>query len=157
MLTKQKRALLLLAALLLSLPAFAQQSPEEQAVWKLEHSYWDNVKSLDLASYKALWHKDFVGWPYVSSQPVRKDHITDWITAFTDKGLHLQSYTLEPAASQFTDNIVAVHYWLTAVWVDKDGHSEERHSSRITHTWIKVDKGWQILSGMSASEPKPRN
>ena len=144
-----------LVALFLSLPALGQQSPEEQAVWKLEHSYWEDVKSLDLTSYKALWHKDFVGWPYMSSQPQRKDHITDWIAEFTDKGLHLQRYKLEPAASQFTDNVVATHYWLTALWVDKDGHGELR-TSRITHTWIKVDKEWQILSGMSLAEAKAR-
>jgi arylsulfatase A-like enzyme len=33
-------------------------------------------------------------------------HITDWITGLTVKGLHLQWYSIEPAASQATENIV---------------------------------------------------
>jgi ketosteroid isomerase-like protein len=141
--------------LLCSLSSFAQQSSDEQAVWKLEHSYWDDVKALDLPSYKELWHPDFVGWPSVSSRPVRKDHITDWITTSTAKGLHLKSYSLEPAASQMTGNIVVVHYWVTAVWADKDGRGDP-HTLRIMHTWLKGDKGWQIISGMSAPESSTR-
>jgi hypothetical protein len=46
-------------ALLLTLCAsitFAQESNDETAVWKLENSYWDDVKALDLISYRALWH-----------------------------------------------------------------------------------------------------
>lgn len=102
-----------------------------------------------------MWHPNFVGWPFVSAQPQSNDHITDWITAKTAKGLHLQSYNLEPAASQKTDNIVVVHYWLTSLWADKDGLGEP-HTMCFTHTWIKVDKGWQIVGGMSASEPEVR-
>ena len=77
-------------ALLLALSAgiaFAQQSsdesPDETAVWKLEYSYWDDVKALDLVSYRALWHPNFIGWPFVSSTPQNKDHITDWIDQYT--------------------------------------------------------------------------
>ena len=73
--------------------AVAQQSsgetPNETAVWKLEFSYWDDVKALDLVSYRALWHADFIGWPFVSPAPQHKDHITDWIDQYTAKGLHL--------------------------------------------------------------------
>lgn len=130
---------------------FAQQSADEQAVWKMEHQYWEHVKALDLVSYRAMWHADFVGWPSVSARPVRKDHITDWITAYTEKGQHLSSYSLEPAASHATDNIVVTYYWLTSDWVDKDGR-ETRGKMRITHTWIRTTNGWKILGGMSSVE-----
>jgi ketosteroid isomerase-like protein len=126
----------------------AQQTTDEIAVWKLEHSYWDYVKALDLVSYRALWNADFVGWPYVSPTPQRKDHITDWIDTYTTKGLRLKSYSLKPAASHETGNIVVIYYWLTAVWADKNGKAEPA-TSRITHTWLKTPAGWQILGGMS--------
>lgn len=134
-----------------ALPAAAEQSANEQAVWKLESAYWSYVKADDLEGYRTLWHRDFVGWPSSSAQPARKDHITDWITAITGKGLRLQWYSLEPAASQSTENIVIVHYWVTAFWSDKAGGGEAPQTSRITHTWIKTATGWQILGGMSAS------
>jgi len=141
---------------LLCAVCFAQQSADEQAVWKLEHSYWEDVKALDLASYLKLWHPNFLGWPSVSPEPVRKDNITDWITANTAKGLHLESYSLKPGASQATGNLVVVHYWLTSKWVDKDGRGET-HALRVSHTWIRVGKEWQIISGMSSPEPEVRN
>jgi len=133
----------------------AQQSLDEEAVWKLEHSYWEDVKALDLASYRDLWHPDFVGWPSVSPEPVRKDHITDWITANTSKGRHLESYSLKPAASQATGDLIVVHYWVTSTWADKD-HGGEPHTLRVTHTWIRVGKGWQIIGGMSSPEPETK-
>src|SRR5215470_6280981 len=118
--------------------AFAQQqSADEQAVWKLEQAYWNYVKALDLESYRNLWNTHFVGWPLSSSKPVRKDHITDWITLYKDKGLQLKSFTLEPTASQAVENLVITHYLLTSLWEDNLGHGEPQ-TLRITHTWIRT-------------------
>ena len=85
--------------LVLATAAFAQDSANEEApVWNLEKAYWEYVKANDLEKYRALWHENFLGWPFVSSAPVRKDHITDWITSNTSKGVKLQSYSIEQLA-----------------------------------------------------------
>src|SRR3712207_1869344 len=60
---------------------------DEKTLWSLEDAYWRYVERNDLAAYAALWHADFLGWPSVSNEPVGKDHITDWITSQTRKGL----------------------------------------------------------------------
>jgi hypothetical protein len=52
---------------------------DEDKVWKMEHSYWEYVKALDVNGYKGLWHEDFVGWPSTKAMPLRKDHIADWL------------------------------------------------------------------------------
>ena len=148
-----KMLLLAVAGLCVALPSAGQQSANEQAVWKLESAYWDYVKAVDLDSYRNLWHRDFVGWPSSSSQPARKAHITDWITAYTEKGQRLQWFSIEPAASQATENIVVTHYWLTEFWADKAGQGDPPETVRITHTWIKTAAGWQILAGMSTPPP----
>src|SRR5205809_4893710 len=84
--------------LVLATAAFAQDSAKEEVqVWNLEKAYWDYVKADDLQKYRALWHEDFVGWPFVSSAPVWKDHITDWITSNTSKGVKLHSYSIRTA------------------------------------------------------------
>src|SRR5438132_13359074 len=86
--------------LVLATAAFAQDSAnEETQVWNLEKAYWDYVKTNDLEKYRALWHEDLLGWPFVSSAPVRKDHITEWITSNTSKGVKLQSYSIEQLAN----------------------------------------------------------
>ena len=130
---------------------FAQQSADEQTVWKLEHSYWDYVKAQDVEKYKELWHENFLGWPSYSPQPVRKDQIPDWLKRYNTRGLTLKSYDLKLAGSQATGNLVVVHYLVSAVWTKKDG-SEQTETRRISHTWLRGDKGWQIIGGMSATE-----
>jgi hypothetical protein len=150
-----KRVWVVVVLILNACAAFAGQSAEEKAVWKLEHSYWEYVRALDLENYRNLWHPNFVGWPSSSAKPARKDHITDWITDSTKKGLHLKAYTLEPAASQATENVVVTHYWLSEHWVDKGGQGKS-DTIKLTHTWIRTPGGWQIIGGMAAPVTKAR-
>lgn len=133
--------------------AFAQQSANESAVWKLEHSYWEDVKALDIDRYRTLWNSDFVGWPHFSSVPQRKEHITDWLAQYRSKGMRLKSYSLQPLASQSSGDVVLTYYRLAAVWTDKSG-TDKPQTTRITHTWLRTPAGWQILGGMSAYQPE---
>src|SRR5438046_8800507 len=57
----------------------SQASGDEQTLWRLERAYWRDVEHNDLAAYSDLWHKDFLGWPWVSATLVRKRQLTDWI------------------------------------------------------------------------------
>ena len=123
----------------------------EAQIWNLEKAYWEYVKANDLQNYRALWHDDFVGWPFVSPAPVRKDHITDWITNNTSKGLKLQSYSIEQLAVRVTGDVAIDHYRIKANWArDDPGEVMRTDSMRITHTWIRTNGTWQILGGMSA-------
>ena len=131
--------------------AFAQDSARDKAeVWNLEKAYWEYVKANDLEKYRALWHEDFVGWPFVSSAPVRKEHITDWITSNTSKGIKLQSYSIEELAIQITGNVAINHYRIKAIWANDEGAEGKTDALRITHTWIRTGATWQIIGGMSA-------
>jgi hypothetical protein len=155
LLLEMKILLTLAVAFLATCGAFAGETANEKAVWKLERSYWKYVKAGDLAGYRSLWHPDFVGWPMSSARPARKDHITDWITKSTSKGMRLESYKLDPADSQATENIVVTHYWITDRWVDKNGAGKS-DTNRITHTWIRTPGGWQIIGGMSSPESETK-
>jgi len=138
--------LLLLAAI-----AFAQDSAKDEAqVWNLEKAYWDYVKANDLENYRALWHEDFLGWPFVSPSPIGKEHITDWITANTSKGLKLQSYAIEQRAVHVTGDVAINHYRIKATWAAGEGAEARTDALRITHTWIRTRGTWQIIGGMSA-------
>jgi ketosteroid isomerase-like protein len=137
--------------LMLATAAFAQDSTKEEAqVWDLEKAYWEYVKANDVDKYRVLWHEDFVGWPLVSSAPVRKDHITDWITSNTSKGVKLQSYSIKQLAIHVTGDVAIDHYRIKAAWANNEGAEVRTDALRITHTWIRTHDTWQILGGMSA-------
>jgi Domain of unknown function (DUF4440) len=123
---------------------------DETQIWDLEKAYWEYVKANNLEKYRALWHERFLGWPYSSSSPARKDHITDWITANTLKGVKLQSYELEQVAIQITGNIAANHYRIKMTWSGPGSTDIKTETLRIHHTWIRTGETWQILAGMSA-------
>ena len=123
---------------------------DEGTVWQLEKDYWAYVKANDLEKYRALWHENFVGWPYVSPAPVRKDHITDWITANTSKGIGLQSYSIEQLAIQVTGDIATNYYRINFTWANGAGTEVKTDRMRITHTWTRTHGAWQIIGGMSS-------
>lgn len=149
-----RKIIILLVAL--TLPAAsvfaADRSTDEAKIWSLERDYWEYVKANDLEKYRALWHEDFVGWPSISPEPVRKDQITEWITTNTSKGLKLQSYAIEQRAIKLTGNVAIDHYRVTTTWAKNDsGEGAKSSTTRITHTWIRATDGtWNILGGMSA-------
>jgi len=123
----------------------------EQAIWNLEQAYWRYVETNNLASYRNLWHQEFVGWPLLNAAPVRKDVVTDWITSQTDQGLRFELVELTPAAIQMHRDLAVVYYWVSCKWVDKTG-AGAAHKIRATHTWLKNGKDWQIVGGMSMTE-----
>src|SRR5437879_3405087 len=108
--------------LVLATAAFAQDSANEEApVWNLEKAYWEYVKANDLEKYRGLWHENFVGWPFVSPAPVRKDHITDWITSNTSKGIKLESHSIEQLAIHVTGDLAMDYYRISATWANSAG------------------------------------
>jgi ketosteroid isomerase-like protein len=137
--------------LALTATAFGQTSAKDEAqIWELEKAYWECVKGNDLEKYRALWHENFVGWPFVSPAPVRKDHITDWITSNTSKGIKLQSYSIEQLAIQATGDIAINYYRINATWANGAGAEARTDRLRITHTWTRTHGTWQIIGGMSS-------
>ena len=130
----------------------AARTPDVDAdkLWSLEKAYWQYVQANDLEHYRSLWHPDFLGWPSVSPEPLRHDHITDWIAAHTRKGETLKSYVLERLTIQVTGDIATTSYRVRSTWADKAGVGQPS-TVRIIHTWTRKPGGaWQIISGMSA-------
>ena len=140
-----------LLALICASLLIASEASDETRIWNLERAYWEYVKADDLEKYRSLWHENFVGWPSVSAAPVRKDHITDWITSNTSRGLKLQSYAIEQLAVRVTGDVAIDHYRIKADWANGNtGDVSQTDAVRITHTWMRIGNTWQIIGGMSA-------
>src|SRR5207302_991784 len=126
-------SLLIIAGVILAsdVAISSQASKDEQTIWELERAYWRYVQENDLSAYSDLWHKDFLGWPSVSAAPVHKDHITEWITSQTGKGLVFKTGEFKPAAIQVTGDVAMACYWITFKWLNKNGNGTP-HTLRIT-------------------------
>ena len=94
--------------------------------------------------------REFCGLAICSPTPVRKDHITDWITSNTSKGINLQSYSIEQLAIQLTGDVAMDYYRINATWANKTGAEVKTDKIRITHTWLRTHGAWQIIGGMSS-------
>lgn len=146
------------ACLVLAAAAAAQSkemSAAEKEVWQLEEKYWEFAQAYDLQSYRALWHEGFVGWPRSEAVPVGKSKIGGWLERRKNAGQSLR-YKLQREAVRQIEGAVVAHYRVAVEWVAKDGKAESENS-RITHTWMKVDGRWKIITGMSAPVEKPEN
>jgi ketosteroid isomerase-like protein len=135
---------------LLSASLFAQTSADADQVWSQEQAYWKYVQANNLEGYRSLWHADFLGWPSVSPEPLRKAHITDWITTQTSKGETYKLDNLERLVVQVNGNYATTTYRVRGAWLDRTGKGDAT-TVRIIHTWLHGQDGkWQIISGMSA-------
>lgn len=128
-----------------------RSAPDEAKVWQLEQSYWEYAKALDVAGYKTLWHKDFVGWPSTASAPMGKDHIGDWVEEDRVAQNKLQCYKLEHAGFTQAGDIAVAYYYLTEHWIDQGGNTTkgQPRTIKVTHTWLRTGDSWQIIGGMA--------
>ena len=124
----------------------AKLSPEQEQVWSMEEKYWQIVEARDREGYIALWDEEFVGWPYDSPAPVRKDVIrSDTFGKFEG----LTKFQLEPKVVQVCKGVAIAYYTVTAAYAPKIG-TNEVVAFRCMHTWRKTNGVWLIIGGMSA-------
>ena len=126
----------------------SQLSPSERAVWEEEETYWRLLKAENRQQYLDLWDDRFVGWPRFETEPIRKDRITRFMTE-----RRVLDYKLEPlSVREYGKDVVIALYRATVHGVDTAGTNENTRTSRLIHTWMKTEKGWQIIGGMSADD-----
>ena len=103
---------------------------DEQAVWDLEESYWQYVKSNDIPGYLTLWDDRFVGWPGFSKAPLEKDHIGDWIAPLHSDSALVYDYKLTRGAVRSYGDVVATHYLVEGFYRSSDTGEivEERYT-----------------------------
>jgi hypothetical protein len=131
---------------MLSFPQEPALSAEQEQVWSMEKRYWQIVEARDRDAYIALWDEDFVGWPFDSPAPVRKDVVrSDTFGKFAG----LKNFKLQRKAVQVFKGVAIAYYTVTATYAPKGG-SNEVVAFRCSHTWRNINGVWLIIGGMSA-------
>ena len=130
-------------------------SPDEE-ICQQEIRYLESLRTLNLDAFLSHYHDDVFGWPSDQPAPVEKAAIG-------------QAEALEMAAIQPGSVIInlktshvrtfgevgIIYCEMHFGAITRDG-SPLSTDMRWTHTWLRTDKGWKIIGGMSAPyNPSP--
>ncbi len=129
-------------------------SPAEQEVWAQEETYWRSLKADDRDTYLRLWDERFVGWPRYEGAPAGKEKIRQDYAPGTTVRAKLVDYKLEPLSVRAYGNDIVIAFYRATMRRERNGQAETS-TSRLTHTWMRTDQGWQIVGGMSADDNQP--
>jgi hypothetical protein len=128
-----------------SLQAFgAEWSEAQKEIWNLEKKYWEGIKNADVETYKNLLHENVVSMRSRNYSPNNRSEeielIRRWVAHRKPK-----SYEIRPLAIQLFDKvaIVCFDYKYTG--------NKLSDSGRVTHTWMKQNSTWYLISLMEAS------
>ena len=120
--------------------------PMKSEIWKLENAWYAHHRDGVPDKAYALLHDDFLGWPAVESSVVDKEGL---IVFITEEDAGIDSYEFEignPSDVQLIGNTAVNHYRVRFRGRNLDG-SEFRETIHVSHTWIKEDLQWKLLSG----------
>jgi ketosteroid isomerase-like protein len=156
-----KRAIFMGTALLglslLCASAFAQDKANSGSgtaqAWAGEEAYWRYAKAHDVKNFLTLWSDDFIGWPIAEQHPVHKTEIAAPLKSGGSLS-QVVSYELHRESVEMHGSAVITYYRTTVRRRNADG-AESTATYRVTHTWMKRAGTWQIVGGMSATDPAP--
>jgi len=124
----------------------ANQASAESQVWAMEQAYWEFNRDAKHEQIIATWHDKFLGWPDGEPRPIDKEGGTRYVRENYAKPASY-AFEIERAGIQIVGNVAVNHYLVHLI--GKDG---KKRSMRITHTWVREEKGWKVLGGMSAGQ-----
>jgi Domain of unknown function (DUF4440) len=125
----------------------------EQEVWEREVACWEHLKAGDLTSFVSLLHDDVTAWPSRRSTPVDKDGIVQHMLAILPAlQAHALIVELKPLSIRVIDEVAVVHYEAHTRYAMKLGGRVLRdETQRYSRTWLRTERGWQLIAGMSAA------
>ena len=96
----------------------------------------------------ALLHDQFLGWPAIGSSVVDKEGLIAFITE-EDAGVDYCDFKFEnPSGVRVIGDTAINHYRIRFMGRNLDG-SNFREVIHVSHTWIKEESQWKLLSGMA--------
>jgi hypothetical protein len=106
--------------------------------------------------HQARTRQDFGLWAreaHAHGQFVEQDCIGEHVTGTFISERKVLDYKLEPfSVREFGGDVVVTLYRSTVHSTDRTGGNESTRAARLTHTWMKTEKGWRIIGGMSAED-----
>lgn len=142
--TYKLSALLYAVLLFIAVPAHAQSSDDEVAVWATVEQQWRAAKRGDNDWVDELLSADFVGWPTDSPAPRNKASTRLW-NDFNSRQTELLEFELYPQAIVIHGDMAVVHYLYTAANKAKGG-DVEFSSGRYSDILVRSEDGWRFVA-----------
>jgi ketosteroid isomerase-like protein len=142
--------MLILAALPRTCPAPEQQDSRdiEDHIWALETDYVSAYRDADHDAILALMHERFLGWPDAEDMPTAYGQVLEFLKErYGSPGAW--DFRIERAGIRVQGDVAITHYVLVAT-ANGAGDGGQARITRITHTWIRENRDWKILGGMSS-------
>ncbi len=119
----------------------------EEALWKLEEAYFNNLYRADYEGVLAVVHPQFLGWPGHLPKPIGRQESALFMKKLVPQPTPC-TIRIERAGLQISGQTALTQYTLHVSCPDAAVAPAER-VSRITHTWVMQDGQWKLLGGMS--------
>jgi len=142
--------LILVSGFLFSFPAAGRVkrgNTMAEDIWNLEEAYFANLYKADYEGVLALVHPLFLGWPGSLPKPVGREESAQFMKKLIPRPTQC-TIRIEHSGLRQAGDTVLTQYILHVNCPEASGKTKTQ-SSRITHTWIKIDNGWKLLGGMS--------
>ena len=120
----------------------------EKVIKALEEAWYTHLRDGVPDKASALLHDCFLGWPAVESQIVDKEGLINFVRE-EDAEIDFWDYEFEnPFDVQIIGDTAINHYRIRFTGKNLDG-SKIDNTIHVTHTWIKENSQWKLLSGMA--------
>ena len=120
----------------------------EEEIWALEEAWYAHHRDGAPDRAFALLHDRFLGWPAVESLVIDKEGLIAFIRE-EDAGVDFCGFEFQdPSGLQVIGDTAINHYKIRFMGRNLDG-SEIDEFLNVTHTWIKENSEWKLLSGMA--------
>ena len=125
--------------------ASAQEwTAEQKTAWAAVEGYWAYAAAENLDSMMAAYDDNYSGWAKNDPFPSDKASVGKW-TKYALPEYDVIIYELNPAAITVFDDVAVVHYFYTAVTMDKEG-KKTRSTGRYTDILKKFGDKWLLLA-----------
>ena len=126
---------------------------EAEIIWEREEACAAAMRDRDHEKMISFVHEQFQGWPSPASPFVNRDGLLGFVKKdISETGDY--SFSMERTGIRVFGNFAINFLIYRANGRLRDG-TEFEETARWTHTWIKENSEWKILSGMSNDIEEP--
>lgn len=123
---------------------YAQDTPDDAAVWAVIELQWESTQRGDKDWMEELLSESFVGWANDSPAPQTKESITMW-QRFQSKQFNGEMHELFPLSIVVQGDTAVAHYLYTNAGKDAEGKSVIS-SGRYTDVLVREEGAWKFIA-----------